>query len=349
MRHNLILCCLIFPAVLHAQPGSVSGSSMNPDISLIGDFRAEYKSTMARKFNFIFNEAEVSLRSSIDPYARADVYFSWGRNAEGEYTSSLEEAYVTTLSLPLNLRLKAGRTRMSVGRLNTVHPHALPFSDLPLATEAFFGDEGLIDDGVSVSWLVPNPLGFYQELIVEATNVPTESPLFMRPSSGRYLYLAHLKNFIELSENSTLELGLTGLTGPNDHQKTTMVAGVDLTFKWKPLQFNRYKSVTWQSEVFVGDFGEAAGGSVRSLGFYSYLSYQLAQLWFLTGRFDYTNLPRSANFVERGISTTLGWYATEFQKIEIGGRFISGNTTADRSGITLRWIFVMGAHGAHQY
>jgi len=249
----------------------------------------------------------------------------------------------------MDLRMKAGRFRLSVGRLNTVHPHALPFTDVPRSSETFFGEEGLIDDGISVSWLVPNQLGFYQELIIEASAVPAESPLFRRPESGRYLYLAHLKNFLELSDNSTLELGLTGLTGPNQDLKTTSIGGIDLTYKWKPLQFNRYKSVTWQTEVFLSEFGEAAGGSVRSLGLYSFLTYQLGERWFATGRFDYADLPRSAGVVLRGYTATLGWYATEFQKIEIGGTLQSGTTTPDRTEITLRWIFVIGAHGAHQY
>jgi len=322
---------------------------MNPGISVIGDLRGVYTSDLPRKFDFLFNEAELSFRSSVDPYARADIFIGWTRNEDGEYASSLEEAYVTTLSLPENLRLKAGRYRMSMGRLNTVHPHALPFSDVPLASMYFFGEEGLIDNGISLSWLVPNPLDFYQELIIEATSVPTGNPLFMRPESGRYLYLAHLKNFLELSDNSTLELGITGLTGPNEDAKTTSVGAVDLTYKWKPLQFNRYKSVTWQTEVFLSDFGEATGGSVRSLGLYSYLTYQIGERWFATGRFDYSNMPRSADVVVRGYSATLGWCATEFQKIEIGGILRTGNTEPDRTEITLRWIFVIGAHGAHQY
>ncbi|HLB00791.1 MAG TPA: hypothetical protein VJO14_05350 [Bacteroidota bacterium] len=349
MRRKFLFCCLLIPVALYGQTGPVSGSVMNPNISLIGDFRGMYTSELARKFEFMFNEAEVSFQSSIDPYARADVFFSWGRDSAGEYSSSVEEAYVTTLSLPMDIRLKAGRYRMTTGRLNTVHPHTLPFSDLPAANRGFFGEEGLIDEGVSLSWLIPNPLDFYQEIVVEASDVPAESPFFMRPASGRYLYLAHLKNFIELDENTTVELGLTGLSGPNEDLRTSTIGGIDFTLKWKPLRFNRYRSLTWQSEVFLGHYGEADGGSVRSLGCYSFLTYQLAVQWFMTGRFDYTNLPRSADVVERGYSATLGWYATEFQKIGLSGKLVTGNAVADRSEIALRWIFVIGAHGAHAY
>ena len=207
----------------------------------------------------------------------------------------------------------------------------------------------MIDDAVSVSWLIPNPFDFYQEIELEVANGPAESPLFARPEASRYLYLAHLKNFWETDENTTLELGFTGMTGPNQDLRTTLIGAADLTLKWKPLQFNRYKSLTWQSEFFLSRYGMENGNSVRPWAMYSYLHWQVGERWFLTGRYDYTNLPQSADVVERGYSATLGWYATEFQKIELGGKLATGNVAADRTEWVLRWVFSIGAHGAHQY
>ncbi len=349
MRILNLLLCFFTPLALLAQTGPVSGALMNPSVSLIGDMRGVYLDTAARKFNFQFEEAELSLISSIDPYAKADVFISFARTPEGEYAAGLEEAYLTTLSLPVDLRARVGRFRLPVGRLNPVHPHALPFSDVPLASTAIFGDEGLIDDGISLSWLIPNPWNFYQEIELEASNVPLESPLFSRPDADRYLYLVHLKNFWDIDENSTLELGLSGMSGPNQDQKTSVLGAADLTLKWKPLQLNRYKSLTWQSEIFIARYGTEDGGNLRSFGFYSFLSYQVGERWFLTGKVDYSELPQYEGVLERGYSTTLGWYATEFQKIELGGRHFEGNIAADNTEFTLRWVFVIGAHGGHQY
>jgi hypothetical protein len=322
---------------------------MNPNISVIGDLRANYHDYADRKLEFLFQEAELALQSSIDPYARADFYFSYGRNPDGEYVGSVEEAYLTTLSLPYDLRLKAGRFRLPIGRINPVHPHALPFTDVPLPIEAFLGEDGLIDDGATIDWLIPNPFGFYQEIEVGFSNVSAESPLFAPPPSGRYLYTVHLKNFWETDENTTLELGLSGATGPNQLELTSSLGAADLTLKWKPLQMNRYKSVTWQSEFFFSRYGIDEGGSIDSWGMYSYLTYQLEERWFLTGRFDYTNPPLSSQIVERAVSGTIGWYATEFQKIELGGRMLTSNVEQSRTEVSLRWIFVIGAHGAHAY
>src|SRR5690242_18479845 len=57
-----------------------SGISANPDISVIGDFRGSYQSNYRRNFDAELHEAELSLQSVVDPYARADFFLSFSRN-----------------------------------------------------------------------------------------------------------------------------------------------------------------------------------------------------------------------------------------------------------------------------
>jgi hypothetical protein len=89
---------------------------------------------------------------------------------------------------------------------------------------------------------------------------------------------------------------------------------------------------------------------------YSLVSTQLSKRWFATARYDYTNLPESSAFEEQAASATLGWYATEFQKIELQGKYTSANEREEANNfrknfysVFFRWIFVIGTHGAHQY
>jgi hypothetical protein len=129
--------------------------TFNPDIGVIGDFRGSYISRGEKNYDLYLEETELSLRSVVDPYIRADFFLSFGRDAETlEYGAEVEEAYLTTLSLPARLQLRAGKFRQTVGRINSVHPHALPFADLPVAYQNYFGDEGLNDEGISASWLL---------------------------------------------------------------------------------------------------------------------------------------------------------------------------------------------------
>lgn len=332
-----------------AAPPPRSGASANPDISAIGDFRGSYNSAAERNFDLYLNEAELSFQAVVDPYVRADLFLSFGRDAEThKYGVDVEEGYVTTLSLPAKLQLKAGKFKQALGRINTVHAHALPFIDMPNAFVNYFGEEGLNDDGLSLSWLIPNQ-AFYQELTFQVTAGFSEGPSFERSDGNHLVYLGHLKNFWDLSENSTLELGLSGVTGPNDSSLTTNIGAADLTFKWKPVQLNTYHSLTWQSEFFFSNARYSESNTVNSFGLYSFLTYQFAKRWFTTVRYDYAEQPYSAQISEQALSATFEWYATEFQKIGIEGKVNfpdSGNTFYEG---WLRWIFIIGSHGAHQY
>jgi hypothetical protein len=326
-----------------------SSLSFNPDIGVIGDFRGSYISKGKKNFDGYLNETELSFQAAVDPYIRADFFLSFSRDPDThKYGAEVEEGYITTLSLPAKLQLRAGKFREAVGRINAVHPHALPFIDMPNAYVNYFGEDGLNDEGLSLSWLVPNKK-FYQELVFQLTSGQEASPIFFRGENNMFLYLGHLKNFFTLNDNSTLELGFTGITGPNDSSRSTSIAAADLTYKWKPVQMNTYKSLTFQNEFYYGHANLLPDYSINSFGLYSMLQYQIAKRWFLTGRYDYAEKPYDKQIVEQAYSLTAGWYATEFSKIELEGKTTDDNISDRYYQAWLRWIFVIGAHGAHQY
>ena len=335
--------------IFQMQPPQVrSISILNPNISVIGDFQSSWRNRAEKNFTTSLNEVEFSFQSVIDPFARADIFLALEYDPEtGEFITVIEEGYLTTLSLPWHLQLKVGKFKNKLGRLNQLHSHALPMIQLPLVYENYLG-EGLSDEGLSLSWLVPNPL-FYQELVVEVTDGPGESPSFTRSNKNKYLRLAHLKNFWDLSSNATLELGLTGIIGVNDSSRTTKFAALDLTYKFKPLQFNTYKSLTWQSELFYSNAELTDNSSAKSWGGYSLISMQLARRWFLTGRGDYSQRPHNSSLNERSISLMLGWFTTEFQKLEMELKRTTSNFSDSFNIALVRWIFIIGVHGAHKY
>ena len=320
--------------------------STNPDISVIGDARAWYVSEGPRNVDAELHEVEIAFRSVIDPFARADIYISIAHE-DGEFEFELEEAFLTTLSLPFLLQLRAGKFRSTVGKINRIHPHALPFIDTPAVYTNFFGEEGLNDQGASLSWLVPNP-SFFQELTVEVTRGPGESKSFAVNEGNKLLYTGHLKNFWDLSEDATLELGLSGIAGPNEDNRTSWLSGVDVTYKWKPLQFNTYRSLTLQAEAFVSR-KETDDATITAWGMYALLNYQLTRRSFLVGRFDHADLPDDASWNENAVSTTLGWYLTEFQKLELGLKTSWGPEMDQTYQALVRLVFVIGTHGAHEY
>lgn len=339
--------------------------NMNPNVSVIGTVLGNANSSDAvdRNVDLSFEEGEFAFQAAVDPYAKADFYVAFGKHAESELVPGeaeeeeheegglepeIEEAYITILTLPFSTQLKAGKFRSKFGKINETHPHAYNFVDVPLMYHNFFGPEGLNDEGASLSWLLPNE-AFFQELTVQVTSGPSENASFSRAENNRLLYLAHLKNFFDLNDNTTLELGLTGLTGPNNAEASvTNIFAADLTLKWKPLQLNRYKSVEFLGEFLVSNRnGEIE--DVTSLGLYSFLRYQFAKRWFLGALFDYSEFPEFNEFNHKAYSGILQFFATEFQKVEFQYKYNDGNFFDNFSEFKVRAVFVIGAHGAHQY
>ncbi|MFQ5627786.1 MAG: hypothetical protein ACE5I1_03420, partial [bacterium] len=346
----------------------IRSQGMNPNISAIGTFLGTGSSLdpLERNYNIGLQEAEFSFKAIVDPYATADFFIAAGKHAEpilspGEHDEAdggheeegglefeLEEVFVTLLHLPLNTQIKAGKFRPKFGKLNETHPHAYNIIDLPLMYQYFLGGEGFVDEGVSFRWLLPNP-SFFQELTFQVLNGPGENLSFTRAENNKLLYMGHLRNFFDLSESTTLELGLLGATGPNNAEgdRTKMFAA-DLTIKWKPLQKNRYKSFEWTSEFLLSKKDEL-DEDITSIGLFSHLRYQVAKRWFIGGLAEYSEFPEFDQFNHKGYSGILQFYATEFQKFEIQGRYNDGNFFDNFFDVFVRAVFVIGAHGAHQY
>ena len=127
------------------------------------------------------------------------------------------------------------------------------------------------------------------------------------------------------------------------------MAAADFTYKYKPVELNTYHSLTWQNEFFYSNEKNNVAPSQNSFGLYSFVEYQIAKRWFLTGRYDYAQKPYNKTIQEQAYSITAGWDATEFQKIEFEGKTTDDTIDKRFYQLWLRWIFVMGAHGAHQY
>ena len=73
---------------------------------------------------------------------------------DGDFETSLEEAFVDTLSMPANTALRFGRFYSSVGYLNNKHAHTWDFADQALPYSVFLGSQ-YGDDGIQFRWLAP--------------------------------------------------------------------------------------------------------------------------------------------------------------------------------------------------
>ena len=308
-------------------------------------------------------EMELGLQGVLDPFARADFFITFEDGGE----PTIEEGYVTWLYLPFGLQAKAGIFRTNFGRINRTHRPEISQVDYPSPIINFLGEEGQKEPGISISGLIPNPWDIYSELTGEILTPSEEG------AKGRdQIYLAHLKNFFAITNNSTIELGFSFQTRDiSDTDDTTVtqrnyrhtMEGIDLTYIWRPAGQRLYKSFTWQTEVFasqreVGRFDDEGFTEdvkdINSLGFYTFAEYQLTRRLFAGVRFDYSQFPTNDKDSEWAITPYVTFWQSEFTRLrlEYSHKDRSSDTTPVEEGdnsITLQATFSLGSHRPHPF
>jgi len=256
-----------------------------PDISIVGDLVADASpegSTQEGGERFLVREIEIAAGAAVDPYFRGDVFLGIS-DAEGV---AIEQAFLTTTALPYGIEARLGRFLMPVSKLNLTHREALHTVEFPWVYQRFLGPEGLKGTGVQASRVFA-PFGFYQELLVTAVDglgEPVEGLRTAEPINrklGGLGYSARLRNYMDLSQASNVELSFSALTGkraqaldvPDDAEVTAVArrqttVGADFTYRWRPLQQGLYKSLIVQAEV-MRQINEDPGPLVPPLPSYS--------------------------------------------------------------------------------
>ena len=255
------------PTANVAQPGPTNVRLL-PDISAVGDFVADLSpkgSTQEDGARLGVREVEVAVQAVVDPYFRGDIFLGFS-DLEGV---AIEQAYLTTTSLPYQLEARLGRFLMPFGKQNTTHRHDLHTIEYPYVIQRFLGAEGLAGTGVYGSRVFA-PFGFYQELQLTAVDrlsaadeeLITEEPV--NKSLGGLGFSARLRNYLDLTEAQNVELSFSGMTGNRAQPLAPFVVqyngvnaaiarqttlGADLTYRWRPLQQGLYRSFILQGEV----------------------------------------------------------------------------------------------------
>ncbi len=337
--------------------GGASGNAklLNPDISLIGDFiGAAGHNDVAPSRALELHESELGVQAIIDPYARADVFISFG-----EEGVNVEEGYVTFTSLPAGLLLKAGKMRAAFGKVNTIHNHALPFIDRPLVTNDLVGGEDGIDDaGFSLSRILPAPKDWFLEATAQVFRGDS-ADLFQASERQDASVVGHLRGYKDLSESTNLDLGISYARGHNDvgSNFTTSLYGADATFRWKPLRRAIYNSFMFRTELFYSLRDQLTpldlSHTEHAFGMYSSAEYRLNRRWTVGGRFDRSARARDTDLIDTGLSAIVTYWPSEFSQIRGQYRYghlaTTPNSFDNANELLFQFLFVMGAHGAHPF
>ncbi|MCP4676300.1 MAG: hypothetical protein GY854_12470 [Deltaproteobacteria bacterium] len=361
----------------------VIGNEANPSISIILDFAGAFFShdDHLRQGGHapvtngpMIQGAELAASAYIDPYFRIDMAF-------GMYHLHIEEIYLTTMSLPLNLQFRAGQFKSNIGRHNPTHLHSWNFVTHPMANEFLFGAEGLTLPGAELSFLFPLP--WYVEIIGalqmgESGSFETDF-LTGDPSFADFIYPLRLVQFFDLSDDWGMQLGLNAVLGPSQQvpeKNRTHAWGADLLFKWRPIGPGNtgYKYIAWNTEGWLREM-QVPGDIWKDAGGYSDLIFGIAKRWNVALRgemwkrlegddtgdrktygLDIVKGVLSASFMPSHFSRIRLQYAFEhfldaYSYDEEGAAVSDGPPMYEENNHTvmLQLEVSAGSHGAHEY
>jgi hypothetical protein len=368
--------------------------SLNPDISAILDADSGWQRRAPLFLNgddpdlhadgtrhavgFTAQEVELAFSAIVDPYFKGEVYLTIP-NLEG---LEVEEAFVTTTSLPWNLQVKAGSFRGAFGRQNGQHLHVQDFTRRPLINAAFLGEDGMRGPGVQVSWLSPLPffLTLYGEVFSLAADpadqtgpLPQPVASFGADRATRPTLAAEAKAFFPLAESWSLFTGLNfasgkspgisfGDAGTAGVGRESQLYGADVYLKWKPANVAQgYESLALQAEAIVRHLGDGGGiGDEWDGGAYAQIVAQFARRWFAGVRGDVVGVPSSSVLARtERVGLMLTFQGSEFSRVRgyLEAEHAAAPSSAFLPQAQPQWApaaFIqleisIGAHGAHPF
>ena len=328
---------------------------------------------------FSVQNVELSIGAAVDPYFDAQAHIIFQIDTDGETVVELEEAFFTTRSLPAGLQVKGGQYFTEFGRLNKQHPHSWSFADQPVVLSRFFGGDGLRSQGVRLSWLTPTD--WYSEVIVGVQNPRGETATsFLNVpgedigghvlqdrdvrNTGDLLYSARWLNGFDLSDTISMNLGISGLWGPNasGDATDTNILGADWYLKWQPAYTQRgFPFVSWHTEVLkrrydAGDPGTPDRETLQDWGLFTQALWGFKPGWIAGLRWEYATADGDTatdplRDTRKRLSPNLTWYPTEYSKLRLQynrdwAEHLAGKTA---DSLWLQVEFSLGSHMAHVF
>jgi hypothetical protein len=362
------------------ESGALGLQALNPEISVTGDFLFSHRqdSTSDESSDFDFRTLGLHIESWLDPYTRLKAAIP-----VTEDETKLGEGYITLYNIGEDLNFTLGKFRQQFGVVNRWHKHGLDQVDFPLALRQIFGDGGLNQSGLSLDWMMAPWGEASQQLTFQVTD-GSNSRLFADNSRNRPSLLAHYKNYRDLTKDTYMEWGLTGLLGWNDEwdisggseensSELTTVLGVDFSILWEPAEKMRYRNIEWRSEAYwlnkelLAPDGSGAD-NIDAWGLYSYLQSKISRTvdigirgdFYVPDTKDYANLSESLSLSPLAVTRDnpylwqvgpyITWWQSPFVKFRAEYDYSMGKGIENPEHIIwLQCVFSAGPHKHERY
>ena len=318
-----------------------------------------------------YQEICLEMTSNVDVYLQSKIAIA----AEEENGLEIEEAYLTTLRMPIPVIIRGGLMLNTFGRHNLYHLHHMAFAEPPMILEQVFGPD-LNEMSIEASYLVP--LDWYSDMTVGFLNGNNKN-LFNSDANNDFAYLFHLDNMWDVSDEVSLRLGgsyLTGnrgryyagenrsVIGSDTSRIFSQIWGIDCHLKWKPLEYGRYRSFTLQGE-YINARLNFDGQLTKPLhGFFLQTLGQVGLMWWLQARYDWFSRSKELqrffsnpvnlkynlekDIYSQRISCSVAYVPTEFSAYRLQYNWIKLGSDTEQQ-ILAQVNVTIGSHPAHKY
>jgi hypothetical protein len=284
----------------------------------------------------VLQEVELALQATVDPYVKGDVFITFSPGSV-----EVEEAFLTTLSLPAGLQVKAGKIYSPFGRTSQLHRHQWTFVDQPTSMLRLVGIDGLGGAGADLAWLAPLPWFAELHVAYQATAPGLATDL---QATG----LARLVQYFDLSDDATLGLGLSWATFQVDLPgQWRNLAGADLYVKIRDPSSRAY--VALQGELYGRQLDGESFGQAR-WGGYAQADWRIDRNWDVGVRWDSAPAPDAyAGGTQQTLTALAGWSLSEFFRLRAQPSLVLLPGGEAGFQAVASFEFIIGAHGAHPF
>ncbi|MCA9753826.1 MAG: hypothetical protein KC591_16635 [Gemmatimonadetes bacterium] len=342
-----VLACFVPPAL---------AQKLNPDLSVIGDVRAQAVDTDGESTHSLeLHEVEVGLAGALNPYASAVVYLG----IHGTEGIEVEEAKLTLdRYLPASLALTAGQSLLDFGQINPRHRHAFPWLDAPLMHQEFFGEDGARDVTARLDWLAPTTgpairasagvlggtslLGGHDHAAADSIDAEEDAPEL--GASGR------LELFAQPSGSVSFAIGGSVLHGAYDPADGAHATWLDIDAKFN-FDLGPTRKLVLQVEGVKGTLEASEETSAQDpTGFFAVADLRLDRRWNVGGWAEST-----AERADDSIRTSRygGFVGLQLMEETTVFRAVARRTSPDEAPasneLVLQALFSLGPHQPHRF
>ncbi|OED44044.1 hypothetical protein AB833_02425 [Chromatiales bacterium (ex Bugula neritina AB1)] len=294
-------------------------------------------------------------------YAPVDHHFNAVASAtahdeRGELFFETHELWIGSSKIIPRGRFRIGQMFPAFGRLQRFHQHDWPFISAPEVHTRFFDDEGIIDTGAELSYLLPLPR--FVELTVGVTSGWTFGHTHNEGTKPDIpTHYTRLSTSFGAGQLGDAEFGFNYVGRTSSENTETLTFGLDFVAKKREARTLKY---LLQSETWYREETRDPGGKERSLGGYLYGQYGFNPRWQLGLRLDAFSVLSQQDALGRGEDNlnfawvpTLTYRSSEFATFRIAyndRRDTVDDRTIDRDRfLQFQATFILGAHPAHTF